>query len=120
MSCFRTKYGSKEYLLGGQNILIFYLKFREYIFSQLNHIIGKLGGKYMTGADEIQMVLDDRGRFEDYAIMIKKLGARKDTEHDKMEASVRMFQRAHRDISRRWFWFIMDLVKKTRAQQLEG
>lgn len=120
MSCFRTKYGSKEYMLGGESILLFYLKFREYIYSQLNRIIGKFSGKYMTGQDEIQMVSDDKGRFEDYLVMIRKLGARKETEHGKMIGSAKMFQKAHRDNSRKWFFFIMTVVRKARAQQSLG
>jgi hypothetical protein len=120
MSCFRTKYGSKEYMLGGESILIFYLKFKEFIFAQLNRIIGKFGGKYMTDKDEIQMIADDKGRFEDYAVMIRKLVARKETEHGKMVGSVKMFQKAHRDKSRRWFFFIMTVVRKARAKKLLG
>ena len=120
MSCFRNKYCTKEYMLGGESILVFYLKFREFMFNLLNRYIGNLSGKYMTGIDEIEMVIGDKGRFKDYGIMITRLNNRRTTEHDSMVSSVKVLQKNHRDKCRRFVFFVMTLIKKNREKQMQS
>lgn len=113
-------YINKEYLLRGESIAHYYLKFKEFLYHLMNRYILGLSGNYMDEKDEMKMIGEDILHYEKYENMTKELVERRVSEMRRYNRSSKKIQSFLRCKLRKWYITIKSLIKIAKEEKLQN
>ena len=119
LNMFRSSFKRKEYMLKGESIMCFYLRFREFMLKLVNRYIQQQSARYLFPREEIEIVWDDSKRFAGLQDTIQDILKRKILEKQQYQEAVYKIQKFLRNKIQKWYVMVRRLLKLMPSEQLE-